>query len=108
MPHLKFTSVEETVVEKLSESILEPLAFALSCPEDYFSFECNQNPIYFAGRKVKGLATVEVLWFDRGQEKRDLVAQMIHEAMQKFGIEETCVFFTTLLEDSYYDNGQHY
>lgn len=108
MPHLKFTSVSEDVVREMSEKILEPLAFALSCPEDYFSFEWNVNPIYFGGSKVEGLPTVEVAWFDRGQEKRDLVAQMVHEAMQALGVKETCIFFTTLIESSYYDNGQHY
>lgn len=108
MPHLRFRAVEEVHVAQLSDTLLEPLAFTLNCPEDYFTFEYLPTQFYYAGQKVKGLATVEIHWFSRSQDIQDLVAQMVHEGLQKLGYEETSVIFTELRSEAYYDNGQHY
>ena len=108
MPHLRFRAVEEPHVQKLSEDLPEALAFVLNCPEDYFTLEHVKTTFYFGGSAVKATPMVEIQWFERGQEARDLVAQMIHEALNGLGYEETMVVFTPLDPLAYYDNGMHY
>lgn len=108
MPHLRFRAVEESSVAKISEEMVEALSFALSCPEDYFSFEWIPSQFYFRGEKVSGVPTVEIIWFERGQDQRDLIAQMLHEGLLALGYEESTIIFTAAPEEAYYDNGQHY
>ena len=108
MPHLRFRAVEEPMVQKLSDLLPEPLSFVLGCPADYFSFEWIPSRYYFSGESVLGIPTVEIIWFDRGQDQQDLVAQMVHERMIEMGCEETTIIFTNVTEGAYYDNGQHY
>lgn len=108
MPHLRFRAIEETKVQKLSDMLAEPLSFVLNCPADYFSFEWIPSHYYFSGEKTIGIPTVEIVWFDRGQDQQDLVAQMIHERLMELECEETTIIFTKVPEESYYDNGQHY
>lgn len=108
MPHLRFRAVEEDIVKSLSGPLAEALSFALNCPADYFTFEHIKTAFYFGGEAVKGIPTIEIIWFDRGQEAQDLTAQMLHEAILANGYEETTLIFTPLVKSAYYDNGQHY
>lgn len=108
MPHLRFRAVEEAHVQQLSENMPEALAFVLNCPVDYFTLEHVKTTFYFGGNKVQATPMVEVHWFERGQETRDLVAQMIHEAVTALGYDETMVVFKPLDPLAYYDNGMHY
>lgn len=108
MPHLRFRAVEENHVKTLSETLAEALSFALNTPADYFTFEHVKTAFYYGGEAVKGPATVEVMWFERGQEAQDLTAQMLHEALMSNGYEETTIIFAPLAPKAYYDNGQHY
>lgn len=109
MPHLRFRAVSEENVKQLSENLLEPLAFTLGCPEDYFTFEYVPNVFYYGGEKALNPSpTIEVHWFTRTQDQQNLVAQMIHEALTALGYEETIIIFKKLEETAYYDNGQHY
>lgn len=109
MPHLRLSAIKEEDVKVISETLLEPLAFTLGCPEDYFTFEFVPSVFYFGGQKASNaLATVEVHWFERTQDQQNLVAQMIHEALNAMGYAETIIMFKKLEEKAYYDNGQHY
>jgi hypothetical protein len=108
MPHLRFRAVEEADVKAVSEPLAEALSFALNTPIDYFTFEHIKTTFYFGGEIVKAIPTIEVLWFDRGQEAQDLTAQMLHESMLNRGYEETTICFIPLEHNAYYDNGQHY
>lgn len=109
MPHLRFRAVSEDHVRHLSENLLEPLAFTLGCPEDYFTFEYLPTAFYYGGEKaLNAPATAEVHWFTRTQDQQNLVAQMIHEALTALGYEETTVMFFKLEEKAYYEGGQHY
>lgn len=108
MPHLKFRSVEEKHVQELSERMPEALGFALNCPEDYFTLEHVPTTFYFGGKAVKANPMVEIEWFERGQELKDLTAQMVHEALLQLGYEESTIIFKTLDPLAYYENGMHF
>lgn len=108
MPHLRFRAIESEKVRDLSDILVEKLSFALSCPEDYFTFECIHSDFYFKEVKVKAIPQIEIHWFERGQDLRNLVAQIVHEEVLRLGFEETIIWFTPLIKEAYYDNGQHY
>lgn len=108
MPHLRFRAVDEAIVKEVSEPLAEALSFALNCPVDFFTFEHIKTSFFAGGESVKGIPTIEVLWFDRGQEAQNFTATMLHEAMLAKGYEETTIIFLPLVKNAYYDNGQHY
>lgn len=54
---------------------------------------------------------MEVLWFDRGQDVQDQVAELITKAVRaelEEPEQDVAVIFSALTPSAYYDNGSHY
>lgn len=110
MPHLRFRALETQHVQSLSQSLLAPLQPLMACPNEDFTFEKVASDFYFSGLPTSAYPFVEVLWFDRGQEKQDLIAKIITEQVRHLrpDTQDIAVIFHALTPARYYDNGQHY
>lgn len=108
MPQLKFKSIEGKKLINISKSMIDEMENIIKCPRDYFSLEVIESKFIFDGEYVNGNPTVEVAWFDRGQEVQDEVAKVITRNINSIGYENVDVIFTALCENKYYENGEHF
>ncbi|MGD8109733.1 DUF1904 domain-containing protein [Vibrio sp. TRT 21S02] len=110
MPHLRFRAVEPQTVQTLSKSLIDELQPLMDCPREDFTFEYIYTTFYLEGEVNPAYPFVEVLWFDRGQETQDAVAQTITRQVRGIIGEDVdvAVIFTALEAKGYYDNGEHY
>ncbi|QXO17943.1 MULTISPECIES: DUF1904 domain-containing protein [Vibrio] len=110
MPHFRFRAVEPQTVQVLSKSLIDELESIMQSPRADFTFEYIYTTFFFEEEVSPAYPFVEVLWFDRGQEKQDKVAEIITRQVRDVIGEElnVAVIFTALKPEQYYDNGQHY
>ncbi len=110
MPHLRFRAVEPQMVQLLSKSLIDELEPHMQCPREDFTFEYIYTTFYHEGKVTQAYPFVEILWFDRGQETKNAVAEIVtRQVRDVFGSDlDVAVIFTSLNGSDYYDNGQHY
>lgn len=110
MPHLRFRAVEPHIVEILSKPLIDQLQPYMDCPREDFTFEYVETTFFHEGSRSQAYPFVEVLWFDRGQDKQDAVARLITVQLREALGEDVdvAVIFTALAPHAYYDNGEHY
>lgn len=110
MPHLRFRAVEPQAVQTLSKPLIDELQPHMDCPREDFTFEYIYSTFFHEGEVSAAYPFVEVLWFDRGQDKQDAVAEIITKQVRRIIGEDidVAVIFTALDAKGYYDNGEHY
>nr|WP_307992756.1 DUF1904 family protein [uncultured Niameybacter sp.] len=107
MPMLRIRGVQMSKIKQVSRELVDELATIIGCPKDYLTLECMHTTFISEGKEVDAPALVEVAWFDRGQEVQDQVAQCITKYLGE-GLPCFEVYFITLKENQYYENGQHF
>ncbi len=108
MPLLFFNNVEKETVKELSEELVGPLAEAIGCPEDWFSFTHTASVMFYQKKVMEKTAYVEVKWFQREQKIQDAVAKIINGAMETKRKSDVIITFTKLEEEKYYEAGEHF
>ena len=110
MPHLRFRAVEPQTVQALSKPLTDELQPLMGCPREDFTFEYIYTTFFSEGEVNSAYPFVEVLWFDRGQDTQDQVAQAITEQVRGIVGEnaDVAVIFSALSPKGYYDSGEHY
>jgi hypothetical protein len=108
MPQLKIRGIETKKICNISTDLIDELEKIVNCHRDYFTIECITSTFIKNGKVFEGYPFVEVVWFDRGQETQDRVAKSITKFIHNSGYENIDVFFTTLQENLYYENGEHF
>lgn len=110
MPHFRFRALERETVQILSKSLVDELQPVMDCSREDFSFELIATTFFSEGEVSLAYPFIEVLWFDRGQEKQDICAKAITAQVRKcLGKElDVAVVFIALSPSQYYDNGEHY
>lgn len=108
MPQIKIRGVETAKVCSISKNMVDELEKIIGCPRSYFTIECISSTFIKDGEMCEGYPFIEVVWFDRSQEVRDKVAKTINNFIHQCGYKSVDVFFTTLKENSYYENGEHF
>lgn len=112
MPHVRIRAMKESDVRTLSEVLPAQLALMMKTSEDNFTVEKLTSVYYRAGQIVKdgdGDPMIEIHWFDRGAEVKELVAKKITEVVR--GIthaEYISVIFFDLPKENYFENGVHF
>lgn len=106
MPHLLFRGVTPDQVRTISVPLVTELASVCQCPEDYIMLECLHTTALFGGEIVPSYPFVEVAWFDRGAEVRDLAAACIDRHVRSLGAPELEIAFRNYERESYYANGE--
>ena len=108
MPQIKIRGIEPEKICTISTKMVDELEKIVGCPREYFTIECIPSTFIKNGKIDAGYPFVEVVWFDRGQETQDNVAKSITKLIHGSGYENVDIFFTVLLENLYYENGEHF
>lgn len=106
MPQIMFRGVSVDQVKQMSQPLVEELANICSCGTDNFTLEIPQSTYISNGTEIAMYPFIEVKWFERGQEIRDLVAGAITKHVMDLGLEEVEVAFLTYKEEAYYIDGE--
>ena len=106
MPHIRARAFSEAIVQKLSLELPGELSKIMQTPADNFTVEKVATQFYKDGVATEGDPMIEVLWFDRGQETKELCAKRITEIARKYSSAEfIAVVFVALPRESYFENG---
>ncbi len=110
MPHFRFRTVDPQAVQSLSKTLIDDFEALMKSPREDFTFEYIHTEFYHEGKATAAYPFVEVLWFDRGQDIQDQVANTITERVRQVLNQDVniAVIFHALSPNQYYDNGQHY
>ncbi|MDE1349764.1 DUF1904 domain-containing protein [Vibrio aestuarianus] len=110
MPHFRFRAVEPQTVQALSKPLIDELELVMGSPREDFTFEYIYTTFFHEGEVSPAYPFVEVFWFERGQEVRDTVAQVVTKQVKEIVGEDNnvAVIFTALEPSAYYDNAKHY
>jgi len=108
MPQLKVRGVEVNDLCKISVDMVQEMQELLQCPKNYFTLECINSTYIMDGEIIKAYPTIEVAWFDRGQEVQDTMAKIVTKYVHSVGYKDVDVIFTVLEEKRYYENGEHF
>ncbi len=110
MPHLRFRAVEPQTVQALSAPLTDALQPLMNSPRGDFTYEYIYTTFFQEGEVSQVYPFVEVLWFDRGQDIKDQVAEIITQQVRGIVGEDidVAVIFTPLDPLDYYDNAEHY
>lgn len=107
MPHIRVRGLAFEELETISAPLIEKLSDITSTPADHFTLE-YQTVTYLA---VAGASPAypffEVLWFDRGDEMKAQVANMITEQVKPLIAtnQDICVLFHDIAKENYFENG---
>lgn len=82
----------------------------MGSPREDFTFEYIYTTFFHEGEVSPAYPFIEVFWFERGQEVRDTVAQVVTKQVKEIVGEDNnvAVIFTALEPSAYYDNAKHY
>lgn len=108
MPALKLQSIDAKKALKISKELIDELQELIQCPREYFSIEVAQSKFIMDGKFVGGPQSVDVLWFDRGQDVQDKAAKIITKHINSIGYKNVDVVFHPLDKMKYYENGEHF
>lgn len=109
MPHLKFRGVNKTTLIDNSKELIDGLTNLIGCERSWFTIEHIETEYIFDNQITSGPIFIDFLWFDRGQETKDLVANFLTEFSEKFNPQkEITIIFTALECSDYYENGKHF
>lgn len=103
MPQLIFKGFHRDHVRCLSETLTAKLASALSAPEDYFTFECQDSSYFGNGRETEPFPMVEVQMFRRPPAVRRHMAELIAQGAAELGYRQCDVYFIFLTEEDYHE-----
>lgn len=106
MPHIIVRGVPVEQMRLISKALIEDLAIVCECGTDNFMVECIHTTSIFDGEIVESYPFIEVAWFERGPNTRDLVAHTLTRHVHSLGIPEVEIAFIAYREDSYYINGK--
>lgn len=109
MPHLRFRSVENEIVQKASEVLPSQLARIISTTEDNFTFEKIETHFFQKGNADNSYPFIEVFWFHRTQEVQDHAAICISDFItSQIGKCDVVVVFVEYEKNRYYENAKHF
>ncbi len=112
MPHIRIRAMTDSDVKNLSQILPKELSVLMSTPEDNFTVEKIPSVFYRDGDVVadgESDPMIEVHWFDRGGQIKQLTANKVTELVRKFSKSEyIAVVFFDLPKTNYFENGQHF
>ena len=106
MPQITVKGLTDKQMRAISTPLIPKLAEAIGCPEDWLILELAHSSFYAGGEQVPGFPIVEVSWFDRPDEVRERVAEILRDTVMGKGYPLVQVIFTTLVEERFYEYEQ--
>ncbi len=109
MPHIRICALTEETVQKLSLELPQALAQILQTSVENFTVEKLQTQFYKDGQPSEGDPMIEIHWFDRGQELKNICATQITALVRRHSTAEyIAVVFIAIPKESYFENGEHF
>lgn len=105
MPQLTIRGIKPDLVREISDDLVRQMADLCECGTDNFTFDCLQTMSVMDGERVETYPFVEVAWFERGPQTRDLLAESITKHLLSAGVPEVEIAFKVYCEDGYYISG---
>lgn len=106
MPQITIKGLTDKQMRAISTPLIPKLAEAIGCPEDWLILELAHSSFYAGGEQVPGFPIVEVSWFDRTDEVRERVAEILRDTVIGEGYPLVQVIFTTLYQERFYEYEQ--
>ncbi len=103
MPQITIKGVTDAQMKKMSTPLIQQLAQAIGCPEDWLILELARSSFYSAGESVPGFPIVVVSWYDRPAEVRQQVAEIIRSQIMGEGYNLVQVMFNILDPEQFYE-----
>ena len=106
MPHLRFRGLKKEEVMEVSVDLIDKLSAIMECPKVHFTLE-HISSLYIADgeeAKVK-YGFVEIMWFKRSDEIKQLVASAITSSLSKYDREDVSIYFYDMEKENYFKNG---
>lgn len=100
MPFLRFKGFEKEWLRNASPVIIDEFARIAEVAKEKVKIE-----LLLVEQITNSPLSVEILMFEREQEKHDAIAHMIHEILKPHGFENTHIFFILLSPSLYYKEG---
>ena len=94
MPQITIKGLNDKQMRAISTPLIPKLAEAIGCPEDWLILELAHSSFYAGGEQVPGFPIVEVSWFDRTDEVRERVAEILRDTVMGEGYPLVQVIFT--------------
>ncbi|OQX38717.1 MAG: hypothetical protein B0D91_03285 [Oceanospirillales bacterium LUC14_002_19_P2] len=94
----------------ISKELVDSLSELVGCPQDHFTLEHIPSTFIVDGAEDAGYPFVEMLWFAREPEVQDKVASCLTQMIRRVTDDNTdiAVVFHKLVEQDYYENGEHF
>ncbi|WP_245585945.1 DUF1904 family protein [Paenibacillus pinihumi] len=105
LPQLTVRGIDKDVLAVISKPLLQEMAQVCGCGTDNFTIDCLQVTAIGEEGVTGVYPFIEVAWFERGREVRDVLARTITSHIQAAGIQELEIAFKVYQEDGYYING---
>lgn len=103
MPQITVKGLTDAQMKEISTPLVQQLAQAIGCPEDWLILELVPTTFYSEGKQAAGFPIVEVSWFDRPDEVRQQVAQILRRQIAPLGYPLMQVIFTTLHQEAFFE-----
>ncbi|QRG65565.1 DUF1904 family protein [Brevibacillus choshinensis] len=100
MPFLRFKGFEKEWLQEASPVIIDEFARIAEVAKEKVKIE-----LLLVEQITNSPHSVEIMMFEREQEKHDAIAYMIHEILKPHGFENTHIFFILLSPSLYYKEG---
>jgi hypothetical protein len=108
MPHLIIRGVSVNQIKSISVSLVRELARICDCGTDNFTLEIPNSTYVLEGNEATCYPLIEVRWFERGKEIRDMFAQQVNDHIMSLGFQEVELVFSSYSEAVYYINGKSF
>ncbi len=108
MPHLTFRNTTLEQVKNFSAALSAPLAAAVGCPADWFTFSHIESQTYCCGETITSdLLRVDIHWLTRDQACKDKVANLLEEGIRALlpKQQDIAIIFFDIPTGHYYENG---
>lgn len=107
MPHLIIRNIEKDDFTSKVSKLSKDLTKIIGCPEDWITISYVENTLTFVEGVDRTLDNVfvEVKWFDRPDEVKLKVANLINDTFTK-NERDIMITFATLTNDIYFENGK--
>lgn len=106
MPHLEIKNVEKKELVSKIGKLSKELTEVIGCPEDWITISYLENNITFVEGSDKTFDNVfvEIKWFNRPNEIKHKVSEIIYNIFAKEG-RDVMVNFVELIKEDYFENG---
>ena len=101
MPYLRFNGFTKEELSPLIPRIIQDFARTAEIDEDKVKVEFRPT-----GRLTNSPRSLEILMFQRSQDKHDRIAAVLYAILESGGFEDTHIFYKILSQQLYYRNGK--